>query len=88
MSGKGTDPALRGGGGCQWMRGKKCIVSTPPANEELRGKIEGTATRETEIEGMRKDFHLLEAARETDQIVISLDETVRGSFRPRISTCW
>lgn len=29
---------------------------------------------------MQKDFHLLEAARETDQTIISLDETVRGLF--------
>ena len=49
-------------------------------NQALRDEIEGTATRETEIEVMRKDFHLLEAARATDQAIISLDETVRGLF--------
>ena len=52
----------------------------PPVNQALRDEIEGTATRETEIEVMRKDFHLLEAARATDQAIISLDETVRECF--------
>ena len=55
-------------------------MRTPPVNQALRDEIEGTATRETEIEVMRKDFHLLEAARSTDQAIISLDETVRGLF--------
>ena len=52
----------------------------PLVNRVLRGKIEGTATGENEVEAMRKDFHLLEAARETDQTIISLDETARGCF--------
>ena len=52
----------------------------PPVNQALRDEIEGTATRDNEIEDMQKDFHLLEAARETDQTVISLDETVRQLF--------
>lgn len=30
---------------------------------------------------MLKDFHLLGAALETDQIIISLDETIRGLFK-------
>ena len=52
----------------------------PLVNRALRDKIEGTATGENEVEEMRKDFHLLEAAQETDQTVISLDETVRECF--------
>ena len=52
----------------------------PLVNRVLRGKIEGTATGENEVEAMRKDFHLLEAARETDQTIISLDEIIRGCF--------
>ena len=59
---------------------KKVYRVNAPANEELRDEIEKTAVHETEIEVMRKDFHLLEAARETDQTIISLDETVRGLF--------
>ena len=59
---------------------KKVYRVNPPVDEELRHKIEGAATSENEIEVMRKDFHLLEAARETDQTVASLDETVRGCF--------
>ena len=60
-------------------RKKVCRVD-PPEDEELRYKIEGTATGENEVEEMRKDFHLLEAARETDQTIISLDEKVRRCF--------
>ena len=52
----------------------------PPVNQALRGEIEGTATRNNEIEDLQKDFHLLEAARATDQTIISLDETIRGLF--------
>lgn len=59
---------------------KKVNRANPPEDEELRNKIEKTATGENEVEEMRKDFHLLEAARETDQTIISLDETVRGYF--------
>lgn len=60
-------------------RKKVCRVD-PPEDEELRNKIERTATSEKEIDAMRKDFHLLDAALATDQFIISLDETVRGCF--------
>ncbi len=60
-------------------RKKVCRVD-PPEDEELREKIEKTATHEKQIEVMRKDFHLLEAARETDRTIISLDEKVRRCF--------
>ena len=67
-----------------WLRSmiarKRFDYVDPPVNQALRDEIEGTATRETEIEVMRKDFRLLEAARETDHTIISLDETVRGLF--------
>ena len=59
---------------------KRFDYEDPPVNQALRDEIEGTAIRETEIEVMRKDFHLLEAARETDQTIISLDETIRQLF--------
>ena len=59
---------------------KRFDYEEPPVNQALRDEIEGTAIRETEIEVMRKDFHLLEAARETDYTIISLDETVRECF--------
>ena len=67
-----------------WLRSmiarKRFDYEDPPVNQVLRDEIEGTATRETEIEVMRKDFHLLKAARETDHIIISLDETIRRLF--------
>ena len=59
---------------------KKVYRVNAPADEELRDKIKQAATNDKEDEDMQKDFHLLEAARATDQAIISLDETVRGLF--------
>ena len=63
-----------------WLRSmiarKRFDYVEPPVNLALRDEIERTATRETEIEVMRKDFRLLKAARETDHTIISLDETI------------
>lgn len=52
-----------------------------PENRTLYGEIEATAVQEKDINAMLKDFHLLGAALETDQTIISLDETVRGLFK-------
>ena len=46
----------------------------------MSDEIERTAVGERDIEALRKDFHLLQAALATDQTIISLDETVRGFF--------
>ena len=75
-----------------WLRSmiarKRFDYVDPPVNQALRDEIEGTATRETEIEVMRKDFHLLEAAWATDQTIISLEEIYPAAFRPSCSRCW
>ncbi len=67
-----------------WLRSmvarKRFDYVKPSVNKALHDKIEKTTTRETEIEVMRKDFHLLEAALATDQTIISLDETIRRLF--------
>lgn len=67
-----------------WLRSmiarKRFDYVEPPVNQALRNEIEGTATSENEIEDMQKDFHLLEAAQETDQTIISLDEAIRQLF--------
>ena len=67
-----------------WLRSmiarKRFNYVEPPVNQALHNEIEGTATSENEIKDMQKDVHLLEAARATDQTIISLDETVRGLF--------
>ena len=63
------------------MEGRKKVCRVePPANEVLLSKIKETATNKKAREDIRKDFHLLEAALETDRIIISLDETVRQHF--------
>lgn len=53
----------------------------PPEDEELQTKITTATNNENEIEALRKDFHLLQAALTTDQTIISLDETVRQLFK-------
>ena len=52
----------------------------PAVNKALSDKIEDTAPHENQLEVMRKDFRLLEAALATDQTIISLDETIRRHF--------
>ena len=51
-----------------------------PRNKVLYDKIEATAIREKDINAMLKDFHLLGAALETDQIIISLEKYVQTLF--------
>ena len=67
-----------------WLRSmiarKRFDYVEPPVNQALRDEIEGTATSENEVEDIQKDFHLLEVARATDHIIISLDETIRWLF--------
>lgn len=50
-------------------------------NRTLHDKIEATATREKDINVMLKDFHLLEAALETDKVIISLEKCVFKLFK-------
>lgn len=52
-----------------------------PQNRALYDEIEAIAVEEKDINAMLKDFHLIGAALETDQTVISLDETIRGLFK-------
>ncbi|HEV2656367.1 MAG TPA: hypothetical protein VGT82_15490 [Ktedonobacteraceae bacterium] len=52
-----------------------------PIDEELRKKVEQAADDKQKRTAMLKDIHLIEAALQADQIVISMDETVRYYFR-------
>ena len=52
-----------------------------PQNRALYDEIEATAVEEKDINAMLKDFHLLGAALATDQIIVLLDETIRGLFK-------
>ncbi len=58
---------------------KVCSVNAL-ADKDLRKKIKDAAEQENQIPGMRKDFHLLEAARIGDQTIISLERRVRRHF--------
>jgi len=68
----------------RWLKSmiarKRFNYIAPLQDTALSDKIDTTATGETDIEALRKDFHLLHAALATDQTVISLDETIRRLF--------
>ncbi|MDE0316949.1 MAG: hypothetical protein OXM61_18875 [Candidatus Poribacteria bacterium] len=68
----------------RWLKSmiarKRFDYITPPQDTALSDKIDTTATKETDIEALRKDFHLLHAALATNQTVISLDEAIRHLF--------
>lgn len=51
-----------------------------PEDTALRDEIDGAAANERDRLAMSKDAHLIEAARATDRIVSSLDDTVRRLF--------
>lgn len=51
-----------------------------PQNKGLFDKVETTAAVEKDINEMLKDFHLLQAALETDKTIVSLDEAIRTLF--------
>lgn len=57
-----------------------CFIKAP-TDEALRLQVEQCASSENKRNTMLKDFHLVEAARQADKIVISMDERVRGCFR-------
>ena len=52
----------------------------PPEDKELQDKVTNTASDEDEIEGIKKDFHLLQAALATDHTIISCEQYVRKLF--------
>ena len=59
--------------------GMSCDVESSE-NQALCTKIEKAAEQKNQIPVMRKDFHLLEAARISDQTIISLEKRVRRHF--------
>ena len=59
--------------------GRSCDVESSE-NQALCTKIEKAAEQKNQIPVMRKDFHLLEGARISDQTIISLEKRVRRHF--------
>jgi hypothetical protein len=74
---------------------RKLHIIDVPADEQLREKISQATTKTRDREAMLKDTHLIEAAIATDQILVSLDETVRVLFTEAVGRigeirriCW
>jgi hypothetical protein len=82
-----------------WLRkmygARKVITLAQQPDTEFRERIERAAPLSTAAAAMRKDCHLLEAARATDRNVVSIDEKARGYFhaaaahvRSLREVCW
>jgi hypothetical protein len=60
----------------------RVIPEVVPPSVKMRREIErAAATKQTEVDALRKDFHLVEAAIAYDRTVVSSDETVRRLFK-------
>lgn len=63
------------------MTARKKVHKCPCSeNADLRKQIKNQAATKKQAQAMLKDCHLLEAALETDKLIISLDETARQLF--------
>ncbi|MFM9960429.1 MAG: hypothetical protein ACKV2Q_04305 [Planctomycetaceae bacterium] len=74
----------RSGFARQWLVSmharKKVVAIDADDDSHLREALEAAATSEKSREAMQKDAHLLEAATQSDQRIVSLDDTVRRLF--------
>ncbi len=68
-----------------WLRSmmarKKQIILKEVTNDDLRARIDALSLDEQTLDIIKKDLHLVEAALETDHIIISRDETARALFQ-------
>lgn len=59
---------------------KRTVSINPPEDHQLRNNIASTTSNADDVEVMQKDYHLLEAALDTDNSIISCDESVRTLY--------
>ena len=68
-----------------WLRSmmarRKQIILKEVTNDDLRARIDALSLDEQTLDIIKKDLHLVEAALETDHIIISRDETARALFQ-------
>ena len=63
------------------MQGAKKVANlSVPADNRLRERLRNVARTPKQAEKMDKDAHLLEAARASDGLIVSMDEEVRNLF--------
>ena len=62
---------------------RKVVRLDSCADQRLRDRVERLARLRQDLNEavLRKDIHLVEAAKATDSIVVSLDDTAKGAFR-------
>src|SRR5437016_10683470 len=66
-------------------RKKLCFMDVTH-DASLLQRIEGTATSANQVNIVRKDFHLIEAALATDHTVVSLDDAARVVFKTAVAS--
>lgn len=59
---------------------RRTVSIDPPEDHQLRNNIASTTSNAGDVEVMQKDYHLLEAALDTDNSIISCDESVRTLY--------
>lgn len=64
-----------------YAKKKVTALASQPADERLARDVLGTAETDVERDALEKDLPLVEAALETDSIVISRDERARKLFQ-------
>ena len=74
-----ASPFARRWWGSMERRGRVCAID-PLQDEKACTKILSTARSEKQIETMKKDFRLLNAALATDQTIISCEKIIRKLF--------
>jgi hypothetical protein len=69
----------------QWRRRmyarKRLVCPTPDTHSSLASRLERVDCTEEQHEVMRKDLHLIEAAKATDETIASCDKKAKGLFR-------
>ena len=63
------------------QRGRVIPKDIKPSTRMRHQILRAAATKKTEADALHKDFHLVEAAIDSDKTVVSLDEEVRRLFR-------
>ena len=65
----------------QMVARKKVVLYKQRSRRRLRSRVERTAATVSDVDILRKDFHLLESAMDRDNTIVSMDETVRSLLK-------
>lgn len=66
---------------------KKLVTVTDAYPQDIQDRLEESGVKPKELRNVQKDLHLVGAALETDEIVISCDRRMRRDLRKRLDVC-